>query len=208
MAMMPAATVFNSIDIAQSFPFLVSLISNAQGSMRSNPLVEKRSFLQFHWPPEAPDSDFEAGCSAFSVDPCLAQDEFPFAIMHTPRAHIAAQGATARSSGANPVATTQFQPRASPAPMMAIATMTNPRGLISQSWTRSALFRTGEIAACGECFPMSIAAMIQSPLNDDLGRHRLATRDSRRVMSDWFPSMAMESSHPILAKTGKVSSSQ
>jgi hypothetical protein len=75
--------------------------------------------------------------------------------------------------------------------MMAMATTINPRGLVSQPRTFPALFRTGEFLAGIEYFPISMAAMIPSPFNDGPSRRRRA-----------------EIPHPILAKTGKVSSSQ
>jgi hypothetical protein len=84
---------------------------------------------RYCWSADAPVMPVEPEGSAFSGETCLAHEEFPFAIMHTPSAHMAAQGASDKIGGAAPTATSQFQPRATPPPTRAMARMTIARGL-------------------------------------------------------------------------------
>lgn len=62
-----------------------------------------------------------------------AQDAVPFIIAQAPSAHIAAQGASERMTGARPIAVSQFQPSAIPAATAAMPVMICARRLSRQA---------------------------------------------------------------------------
>jgi len=104
--------------------------------------------------------DVGSGGSACSTELCVALDALPRDIMHKPKAHMIAHGASERIKGANPTTVSQFQPSANPATTTAVPLMTSAHRLLKPARIKSRVFCVGSAADMADGLTMSNCCMV------------------------------------------------
>jgi hypothetical protein len=103
--------------------------------------------------------DAGSGGFACSTDLCVALGELPRGIMHKPNAHMIAQGASVRISGARPTAVSQFQPSTNPAATIVVPPMANPNRLLNQQRIKSRAVCVGRALGLADELTVSNCSM-------------------------------------------------